>query len=238
MTVRYTEGLVHGFLTLRTLDGVQIAAGDLLQVAQGNRVTSRLVFHFNDGSLHDETAVFSQRGQFRLVSDHLIQKGPTFPQSIDMTIDTASGNVRVQYTDEDGSRHEDTKHDPLPPDLANGIVPILLKNVTPQAAPKAVSFVAATPKPRVVTLNIVPSGEHALSIAGRKSVATEYMLKVDLGGMTGVVASLFGKPPPDSRVWITGGEAPAFVRSEQPLYAGGPVWRIELATPRWPDETR
>jgi hypothetical protein len=27
------------------------------------------------------------------------------------------------------------------------------------------------------------------------------------------------------------GEAPAFVKAEAPLYAGGPVWRIELATP-------
>lgn len=40
--------------------------------------------------------------------------------------------------------------------------------------------------------------------------------------------------PPDSHVWILGGEAPAFVKSEQPLYFGGPVWRIELASPSWP----
>jgi hypothetical protein len=33
------------------------------------------VFRFKDGSRHDETAVFSERQQFRLVRDHLIQKG-------------------------------------------------------------------------------------------------------------------------------------------------------------------
>src|SRR5688500_15666463 len=32
VAVRYTEGIVHGFLALRTLDGKTIADGDLLQV--------------------------------------------------------------------------------------------------------------------------------------------------------------------------------------------------------------
>ena len=65
------------------------------QNARGPRVTSRLVFRFKDGSLHDETAVFTQRQQFRLVNDHLVQKGPSFPQPIDMTIDAAKGQVAV-----------------------------------------------------------------------------------------------------------------------------------------------
>src|SRR5215469_1297143 len=82
--VRYKEGLVHGFLTLRTLQGETIADGDLLQNAHGDRVTSRLVFHFKDGSLHDETAVFLQSGHFRLLSDHLIQKGPAFDRPMEL----------------------------------------------------------------------------------------------------------------------------------------------------------
>ncbi len=61
-----------------------------------------------------------------------------------------------------------------------------------------------------------------------------YVVKVELGGIAGVVALVVGKQPPDSHVWILGGEAPAFVRSEAPLYSGGPVWRIELASPVWP----
>jgi hypothetical protein len=237
VAVRYAEGLVHGFLTLRTLDGTQIASGDLIQVARANRVTSRLTFHFKDGSLHDETAVFSQRGQFHLLTDHLVQKGPTFPQPLDMTIDTTSGKVTVRYTDEDGSPREETKEEPLPPDLANGMIQILLKNVTARSAPKAFSFMAATPKPRLVKLTIVPSGEQPFTAGGRRQSATEYVLKVDLGGVTGLVASLVGKQPPDSRVWIAGGDAPAFVKAEQPLYAGGPVWRIELAAPSWPESS-
>jgi hypothetical protein len=55
VAVRYLEGLVHGFLVLRTLEGDILADSDLIQVAHGDRVTSRLVLHFKDGSIHDET---------------------------------------------------------------------------------------------------------------------------------------------------------------------------------------
>src|SRR6478672_6499246 len=92
VVVRHVEGLVHGFLSLRSPDGKALANGDLIQNARGGRVTSRLVFHFRDGSLSDETAVFSQRGRFSLISDHLVQKGPAFEQPIDMTIDRPAGH--------------------------------------------------------------------------------------------------------------------------------------------------
>src|SRR5262249_51469876 len=67
VAVRHSEGIVHGFLALRTLDGATIADGDLIQRANGNRVTSRLTFRFRDGSLQEETTVFTQRGAFRLI---------------------------------------------------------------------------------------------------------------------------------------------------------------------------
>src|SRR6476619_2251163 len=50
VAVRHTEGLVHGFLILRTLNGRTLADGDLIQTARGATVTSRLVFRFKDGS--------------------------------------------------------------------------------------------------------------------------------------------------------------------------------------------
>jgi hypothetical protein len=49
-----------------------------------------------------------------------------------------------------------------------------------------------------------------------------------------LVASWVGKQPPDSHVWILGGEAPAFVKSETLSYMGGPMWRTELVAPTWP----
>jgi hypothetical protein len=233
VVVRNTEGLVHGFLSLRTLDGSMLAPGDLIQTARGTRVTSRLVFHFKDGSLHEETAIYSQQRAFRLLSYHLVQKGPAFPQPLDMTIDAVRGQTTVRYTD--GSEQKsDSDHLDLPPDLANGLILTLLKNVRPGAPPKTIAYVAATPKPRLVKLAITAAGDDSFTIAGAARKATHYVLKVDIGGIAGVVAPLLGKQPPDSHVWILEGEAPAFVKSEQPLYNGGPLWRIELVSPVWP----
>ncbi len=93
VAVRHSEGLVHGFLVLRTLEGDTLADGDLIQVSQGNRVTSKLIFRFKDGSVHDETAVFSQRRSFRLLSDHLVQIGPAFPHPMDVSIDASTGEI-------------------------------------------------------------------------------------------------------------------------------------------------
>ena len=233
--VRHVEGIVHGFLVLRTLDGDSIADGELVQTTRGDRVTSRLSFRFKDGSAHEETAVFTQRQQFRLVSDHLVQKGPSFARSLDMTIDAPSGKVVVRYSD-DGETKTESEQLELPPDLANGLILTLLKNVNPKAPPKSLSFVAATPKPRLVKLEVTAAGSERFATGGTGRTATNYRLKVDIGGLSGVLAPLLGKQPPDSHVWILGGEAPAFVKSEQALYLGGPIWRIELVSPVWPRE--
>src|SRR5437764_14034159 len=88
--VRHVEGLVHGFLSLRSPEGRLLASGDLIQNMRGGRVSSRLIFHFKDGSTSDDTAVFEQHREFLLVSDHMIQKGPAFPRALDMTIDRAA----------------------------------------------------------------------------------------------------------------------------------------------------
>jgi hypothetical protein len=234
--VRYAEGLVHGFLALRTTDGTTVADGDLIQRAAGARVTSRLVFHFKDGSIRDETAVFTQRGQFRLVSDHLVQKGPTFEQPLDMTIDRASGRVVVRYTNDHGDEKVEDERMELPDDLANGIILTLLKNVAPGAAAPRLSMVAATPKPRLVKLDITAAGSDPFSIGSSRRRARHYVVKIDIGGFAGLVAPLVGKQPPDSHVWILEGDAPAFVKSEGPLHLGGPIWRIELLSPGWPRE--
>src|SRR2546430_16026290 len=58
VAVRHTEGLVHGFLTLSTLDGKMVAVGDLSQVAHGERGTNPPVVYFPDGSPRDATANF------------------------------------------------------------------------------------------------------------------------------------------------------------------------------------
>jgi hypothetical protein len=234
VVVRYKEGLTHGFLVLSTLDGEPIALGDLTEVAVGNRVTTRLVYHFKDGSMQDETTVFAQRRTFSLISCHQIQKGPTFPNPIDMLVETAKGQITVRYTDDKGKEKTETEHMKLPPDLANGLILTILKNVRPEGELPQLSFVVATPKPRIVKLSIRYAGKDIFTIAGSNREALHYVLKVEIGGVSGLLAPLLGKQPPDAHVWILGGEAPTFVKSEALSFLGGPIWRTELVVPVWP----
>ena len=232
--VRYTEGVVHGFLVLRALNGQILADGDLNQEARGDRVTTKLVFRFRDGSFSEETAVFTQGRDFQLVTDHLVQRGPAFPYAIDMSIDRSRQHVTVRYVEDDGKEKIADERMDLPPDLANGLIPILLKNLPSGAKAATLSIVAATPKPRLLKVAISRAGEDSFANGHSRYAASHFVLKADLGGISGVVAPLLGKQPPDSHVWILGGDAPAFLKSEAPLYPGGPPWRVELTRPTWP----
>jgi hypothetical protein len=92
--VRYPEGTTHGFLALRSPEGKLLATGDLIEVIHGNEVVAHLVFRFKNGSIDDDTTVFSQHRTFRLISDHHIQKGPSFPHPTNVMINAASGKSR------------------------------------------------------------------------------------------------------------------------------------------------
>jgi hypothetical protein len=234
VAVRYKEGLTHGFLVLSTLGGEAIAEGDLTQVARGSRITSHLLYRFKDGSRQEETAIFSQRGYFRLISYYLVQKGPTFERPTELTINCSKGQVTVQSTDKDGKEQVANEHMKLPPDLANGLVLTLVKNLGADVPQAEVSMVVATPKPRLVKLAIHGQGKDPYSLAGSRREALHYVIKIEIGGVAGLVAPLLGKQPPDGHVWITSDEAPTFVKSESLFFLGGPVWRTELTSPVWP----
>jgi hypothetical protein len=234
VAVRYKEGLLHGFLLISTLDGLPIAEGDMIQFPSGNHITSRLIFHFKDGSRSEETAIFSQRGYFRLISYHLVQKGPAFPHATEISITPSKGQVTVNYTDDDGKEKALNERLKLPPDLANGLVLTLLKNLGPDPPPLEVSMVVATPKPRLVKLAISNQGKDPFSLAGSGREALHYTIKVEIGGVAGLLAPWLGKQPSDSHIWVLGGESPTFVKSETLSYLGGPIWRTELVAPDWP----
>ena len=230
--MRYPEGSVHGYLALQSLDGKLLASGDLVQRIHGGQLTSRLVYRFKDGSIDDETAVFTQSGHFRLLHDHHVQKGPSFSKPTDLTIDAKTGEVTVRYNDK-GVEKVDSSHIDIPVDLSNGILLNLAKNLSPQTPETKISYLAATPKPKIVHLTFKPDGLEDFRSAGQRNKAQRYRIHVDLGGLAGVIAPVIGKEPSDSFVWVGAGQVPAFIKSENPLYLGGPLLRTELVSPVW-----
>jgi hypothetical protein len=164
IAVRFAEGVTHGFLLLRTVDGGLIASGDLFQVARSGKVESRMVFHFKDGSLFDERVVFTQQRVFAMQSYHLVQRGPAFAEDTEISLQRASGKYYVKTTSHKDGREEAIDGTlELPPDVYNGIVITVVKNL-PKGAGATVHMVAFTPKPLLIELELALAGEHKVPV--------------------------------------------------------------------------
>jgi hypothetical protein len=228
VTVRFLESATHGFLVLRNDQGGAIAHGELVQAPHGEGMQSRLVFRFTDGSLYEETVTFSQKRVFRLLTYNLIQRGPAFPETTEVWFDRASGRYRARAGTDDLA--EGTLE--MPEDLHNGMAGMLLRNL-PAGVAAAGHMYAFTPKPRLMRTSLRPEGDDRYYVGDTGRTAVRYVVNMDLVGVTGLVAAVLGKDPPDVRFWISTGETPAFLRFEGPMFQKGPRWRIELAAPRW-----
>ena len=229
MTFATRKAALAGFLVLRSPDGMQIASGRLSQSLAQGVVTGRLSFRFKDGSFYEDTTTFTEMGTFRLVSDHLIEKGLAFKTPVESWIDARTGHITVHYST-DGKPKVDEETLNLPPDVANGLFFTLVANL-PQNASTTVSYVALTPKPRVVKLTFSLAGKEKLAAGGASYDATRYLMHIDIGGIAGVAAAVLGKRPADTQFWIIDGDPPGFAGSQGPLYDGGPIWRIDPVSP-------
>jgi hypothetical protein len=234
--VRNPEGVTRGFLVVRTLTGEVVAEGDLLQRARPEGVESRLVFRFRDGSLFDETVVFSQRRVFTMLRYRLEQRGPTFPEARQVSLERDRDQARGRYAvtaRRHGEEEEQARGEiDLPLDTYIGMATLLLRNLGASAT--TVHTIAFTPKPTLLQLELAPEGEEPVGAGERSVPATRYVLKPKLGMLRGAAAALLGKTPPDYRCWIATAGLPAFVAIDGPLFAGGPIWRIETVSPRGP----
>ncbi len=223
------QGATHGFLLVRSEAGKMLGFGEYSQLAKGDRVTGRLTLHFKDGSLDDETTIYTQNSVFRLVSDHHIQRGPFFPKPIDMRI-LANGDVTSRTTGPDGKSKVESSHVDAPADLANGLVYVLLLNVRSTGPKFSLGYLAPRDNGRLIQLDIAPDGQQNFScVIGFRCKASVFRLKLKLGGLTGLVAPLVGKQPSDIFVWVLEGESPALVREVGQLAEDGPVVSLEMA---------
>jgi hypothetical protein len=229
--VRFKQGSGHIFLLLRGENGKTLAAGESFQTVKGSRVTTRTAFHFRDGSLDEETTVFDQKRNFSLLSDHRIQRGSAFPHPMEMQLDARSGRVTFHDLEKDKTTSEVLK---LPGDVANGIITQVLQNISPDTPETRVSYVLPAAKPRLATLVISRAGDDTYLLGGRRETGPKFEIKIDLGGVVGIIAPIVGKEPKPIYAQMAGGTVPMFIRIETQFYEGAPVWTIEQTSPVWP----
>ena len=109
------EGTAHGLLLVRSMSGEILGHGDFLQAAHPDRIESRLVLRFKDGSRHDETVAFSQQRVFTMMSYRLVQRGPSFPETLEATLDRTTRSYKVRSTQK-GKEETLSGSIELPPD--------------------------------------------------------------------------------------------------------------------------
>jgi len=234
VSVRFSEGVTHGFLLVRSLAGDIVGHGEMTQkVAEGDRLESQLVFRFKDGSLHDEKVVFSQQRVFTLLSYHLVQHGPSFPEQLDVSIDRGSAqySVRSRRGLQEKEDVQSGQFD-LPKDVYNGMLIMVLQNL-PKGADETVSVLAFTPAPKIVPVQLHAVEEQSIQIGDRLSKATQYVFTPQLGVIQEWLGKVTGKLPSEFHYdcWIMVDGIPSFVRYEGPLQLLGPILRIELVSP-------
>jgi hypothetical protein len=226
--VRHIQHPLHRFMVARSEAGAIIAEGEFTQEVQGDEVSMRLIYKFEDGSIDDETTTYRQQGTFRLVRNHHIQKGPFFTRPADFEIEAATGIATIRTTDKDGKVHVESHHIDLPDDLANGFIGTLLLNVPPNTAPFRVGLLAPVTGGRLVRLLISPEGEQPLQTAGQTLKATVFRIHPELGGIVGVIAQLLGLQPKDVMVSVLEGDDPAIMKIVGQLGGYGPLVTSDL----------
>jgi hypothetical protein len=232
--VRFPEGATHGYLLVQSLAGETIGQGEMTQViGEEDLVENRLVFRFKDGSLHDEKVTFSQQGVFTLMSYRLVQRGPSFPEQLDVSIDrgTAEYSVRSKTRVQEKEDVLDGQVD-LPKDIYNGMLITVSKNIQ-KGADEMVSILAFTPAPHVIKVQLlaVDVDMEPVHVGDRSSKATQYVFKPKIGMIQELLGKAAGKLPAHFQYdcWIMVNETPSFIKFEGPLQLMGPTVRIERA---------
>ena len=235
VAVRDSEGVIHGYLRVRSLSGETIGQGELIQVVkEDGLVETRAFFHFKDGSLHEEKVAFSQQRVFTMIRYQLVQRGPLFPEQLDVSIDRKTSEYTVRSQTGQKEREKVLSgHFDLPADVYNGMLVVVLKNLLKDAN-ETVSVLAFTPKPEIIKLELLLMGEQTVHIGELPKKARYYVFKPKIGKIRQFFGKLFRKLPADFHYdcWIVADAVPSFVQFEGPLQLMGPIMRFDLVSPR------
>jgi len=226
---RHVFGTLHGFPSMSEANGQVIADGELTQERVGDKLRVRIRWAFADGrevEERDEFQVDKVLAQIRF-SWVESRKGTELRR---FEVDFSSGKASSLTRKEKGEleREESTMELPAGRSFAGYGTALAIGELSPGPGEKAhLTFVAFTPKPRDVTLEITRDQTEGLSVAGRSIPTDRYTLRAEIP----FPASIFVSAK-DAHLWFTHGPPPVLVRAEQNLIAkDDPVVVIDV-TPR------
>jgi len=209
--------------------GQVIADGELVQERAGDRVRVRIRWAFADGrevEEHDEFQVDKVLAQTRF-SWVETRKGTELRRfEVDFSAGTASAVTRNDKGELD---REESKMDlPAGRSFTGYGTALAVSDLALGSGEKGhITFVAFTPKPHDVTLEVTRDQMERISVAGRLIPTNRYTLHAEIP----FPANIFVNAK-DGHLWFTQSPPPALVRAEQSLITkDDPVVVIDV-TPR------
>ncbi len=213
--VRSAPGALHGFPSMSDARGTVIADGELSQERRGDRLVVRARWVFRDGRRAEETDTFR-------TGTELVQERFAWVETLRgeeqrrFEVDFGGGDARSSVLRGGRVEREEEKLD-LPPgrSFAGYGAALAASQLPLEPGDEAeLSFVAFTPRPRVVTLAVRHEAEEDVRAAGRRIACDRFTLhpKLPLPVRPFVRA-------PDAHLWFTRNAPRALVRAEQELVA-------------------
>jgi hypothetical protein len=227
LRLAWHEGDVAGFSSILSPDGSKtIGIIEFHQHMRAGVLRIQRVARFFDGS-SDEDQVDVRVGKtLESVGGRTIIRDTKGRATVDLRIDVARGRI-TGFSGTGADRTEYDEEVALTPATYWGpLIFILLKNFEENAVDGTLAFrtVIATPRPRVIGMELQAQDATALRLHGTKMPATKYRLRPAIHPLIDPIVRLFA---PDTFFFIQGGTPPAMVRFEGPRNYAGQTIRIE-----------
>ncbi len=215
ITLGWVEGDVAGHTPILGPDGGRpIGVVVYQQHRRGDVLECRRVSRFTDGSSDEDTAVARVGRTLDAVRGRSIIRDTQGKAVVDLQLDVAGGHVSGFY-ESGGLRTDVDEKVSLGPGTYWGpLVFMVVKNFDANADGDRLRFrtIAPTPKPRVLTMELVHTGSTQLQRMGENVSVERYTLKPTLGWLIDPIVQRF---VPTTEFFVEPGQPPSLAR-----YAG------------------
>ncbi len=228
ITLHWLEGDVAGATTIWTADGKRVLGFIAYrQHRVGDTLTVERTAHFSDGSTDTDEATVRVGGRLESISGRSIIRDVKGKALVDVRIDIAGQRLRGFYVDEDRERHEvDDEVDIGPGTYWGPLFNLVVKNFDANATEGrlVIQSVLATPKPRVIDMELTREGTATLRRTGG---AVDAHRLVMLPTVNFLIDPILQRLAPKTEFFVTDGAPPALARFDGPRNYAGKVIRIE-----------
>ncbi len=223
----WIEGDVAGMSSIFSPDGkTTIGFVEFRQHRRGDVLEIVRIARFGDGS-SDEDRVEAQIGEtLRALRGGSVIRNAKGVATVDMTIDVDGGRI-TGFSGLGDKRQTYDERVELPPDTYWGpLIFIVIKNFEQNTADGRLTFrtVIATPKPRVIDMEIVRQDQSSIRRRGGKIEVVRFALRPTVNWLVDPIIRLFA---PETNFLVQLGAPPGLARFDGPRNYAAQKIRIE-----------